>query len=54
LKNAKLEKSLSEAKNEEAFQFNRIGYFVADQKDHSSDKPIFNRTVTLKNTWDVK
>ncbi|MEW5733938.1 MAG: glutamine--tRNA ligase/YqeY domain fusion protein [Thermodesulfobacteriota bacterium] len=32
-------------------QFERMGYFVADQKDHRPDSPAFNRTVTLKDSW---
>ena len=54
LKNAKLEKSLADANNEEHFQFNRIGYFVEDQKDSYKNKLVFNRTVTLRNVWEVK
>lgn len=54
IKNAKLEKSLEDAKPEEHFQFNRIGYFTADQKDFSKENIVFNRTVTLRNTWEVK
>ncbi|APC96979.1 glutamine--tRNA ligase/YqeY domain fusion protein [Francisella frigiditurris] len=54
IKNAKLEKSLEDAKPEEHFQFNRIGYFTADQKDFSRENIVFNRTVTLRNTWEVK
>lgn len=36
---------------ETAFQFERTGYFVADRRDHSADKPVFNRAVTLRDTW---
>lgn len=36
---------------ETAFQFERTGYFVADRYDHSADKPVFNRSVTLRDTW---
>ena len=54
VKNAKVEKSLGEAQAEERFQFNRIGYFVADREDYSKDNLVFNRTVTLKNTWKTK
>jgi DnaJ-class molecular chaperone len=36
---------------EERFQFERQGYFVADLKDHSAGNPVFNRTVTLKDSW---
>ncbi|KEI35454.1 glutamine--tRNA ligase/YqeY domain fusion protein [Allofrancisella frigidaquae] len=50
IKNAKLEQSLEDAVPEEHFQFNRIGYFVADQKDYSKEKPVFNRTVTLRSS----
>jgi len=33
------------------FQFERHGYFVADLRDHAPGKPVFNRTVTLKDSW---
>lgn len=33
------------------YQFERLGYFVTDRYDHSTENPIFNRTVTLKDTW---
>ncbi len=45
-----LEPSLGEAAVGERFQFERLGYFCKD-KDSSSDKPVFNRTVTLKDSW---
>ncbi len=48
---ARIENSLLEAKNGEQFQFIRKGYFTLDNKLSSSDKPVFNRTVTLKDTW---
>ena len=32
-------------------QFERMGYFVADSIDHSSDNPVFNQTVGLKDNW---
>lgn len=35
----------------ETFQFERHGYVVADRKDRFAGKPVFNRTVTLKDTW---
>lgn len=47
---AKLEPSLKIAKPMERFQFERLGYFCVD-KDSVSDKPVFNRTVTLRDTW---
>lgn len=48
---AQLEPSLKEANPEDRFQFERHGYFVADQKDSVAGKPIFNRTVTLRDAW---
>jgi len=44
------EPALKEAKVEDKFQFQRIGYFALD-KDSTDDKLVFNRTVTLKDTW---
>lgn len=44
------EPALKEAKVEDKFQFQRIGYFALD-RDSSTEKLIFNRTVTLKDTW---
>jgi glutaminyl-tRNA synthetase len=48
---AQLEASLQEAKAEEIFQFERHGYFVADRIDSKDGKPVFNRTVTLRDAW---
>ena len=42
---------LKDAKPEERFQFERHGYFVADRVDSRDGKPVFNRAVTLKDTW---
>ena len=39
---------------ETAFQFERTGYFVADRLDHTANKPVFNRAVTLRDTWAAK
>lgn len=50
LKGCKLEASLKDAKIGEPYQFERLGYFTLD-KDSRSDYLIFNRTVTLKDTW---
>jgi glutaminyl-tRNA synthetase len=36
---------------EQRFQFERLGYFVADRVDHRADAPVFNRTVTLRDAW---
>ncbi|WP_322971193.1 glutamine--tRNA ligase/YqeY domain fusion protein [Faecalibacter sp. LW9] len=44
------EPALKEANVEDKFQFQRIGYFALD-KDSTADKLVFNRTVTLKDTW---
>ena len=51
LVHCKVEPSLAEAKPEDKFQFLRHGYFCADWKDHAPGKPVFNRTVSLKDTW---
>jgi glutaminyl-tRNA synthetase len=48
-----MEPSLSEAKPEDRFQFERHGYFVADRVDSREGVPVFNRTVTLKDSWAV-
>ena len=47
---AKLEPSLAEAKVGEKYQFERIGYFAMD-KDSMEGLPVFNRAVSLKDTW---
>ena len=47
---AKCEPSLREARAEERYQFERLAYFTLD-KDSSPEKPVFNRTITLKDTW---
>ncbi|MDK9724914.1 MAG: glutamine--tRNA ligase/YqeY domain fusion protein [Sterolibacteriaceae bacterium MAG5] len=48
---AYLEEALKEAKAEERFQFERHGYFVADRVDSKPGAPVFNRAVTLKDSW---
>ena len=50
LKNCYVEKYLKEFKPLDHLQFQRIGYFTLD-KDSTEDKLIFNRTVSLKDTW---
>ncbi|MBK8201340.1 MAG: glutamine--tRNA ligase/YqeY domain fusion protein [Bdellovibrionales bacterium] len=52
--NCALEPALAHAKLEEQFQFERVGYFCLDCVDSRPDKPVFNRAVTLKNTWESK
>ena len=46
-----LEPSLRDATPETHFQFERLGYFVADRHDHLREHPVFNRAVTLRDTW---
>ncbi len=50
LKGCKLEPSLKSAKPSDKFQFQRLGYFCVDY-DSTPDHLIFNRTVSLKDTW---
>ena len=46
-----VEPSLLEATPEQNFQFEREGYFVADRYDHSKETPVFNRTISLRDSW---
>ncbi|MEQ5222582.1 glutamine--tRNA ligase [Providencia alcalifaciens] len=46
-----VEPSLRDAPAEKAYQFEREGYFCADNKLSSADKLVFNRTVGLRDTW---
>ncbi len=48
---AKLEPGLRDAKPEDRFQFERHGYFVADVRDSKPGAPVFNRAVTLRDTF---
>jgi glutaminyl-tRNA synthetase len=48
---AQLEPALKEAHPEERFQFERHGYFVADRRDSKAGSPVFNRSVTLRDSW---
>jgi len=48
---ALVEPSLLQAQAGETFQFERVGYFTADAQDSQLGKPVFNRTVTLRDTW---
>lgn len=50
ISNAKLEPSLASAAAGSRYQFERLGYFCVDA-DSKSGKPVFNRTVALKDTW---
>ncbi len=51
LKNVMLEPSLRDAKAATAFQFERQGYFFVDSIDSKEKHPVFNRIVTLRDTW---
>ena len=51
IKKAKLEASLSTASTETIYQFERTGYFIIDSKDSSFDNLIFNRAVSLRDSW---
>ncbi|MCG8277782.1 glutamine--tRNA ligase/YqeY domain fusion protein [Stenotrophomonas sp. NLF4-10] len=46
-----VEPAAASAVPEQSFQFERTGYFVADRRDHTAEKPVFNRSVTLRDTW---
>ena len=48
---AQLEPALKQARPEERFQFERHGYFVADLKETKPGAPVFNRAVTLRDSW---
>ena len=48
---AKLEPSLAELGSDEDVQFERVGYFCKDRVDDSAAKPVFNRIVTLRDSW---
>ncbi|NLA68798.1 MAG: glutamine--tRNA ligase/YqeY domain fusion protein [Gammaproteobacteria bacterium] len=49
-----IEPAAAAAAPEESFQFERLGYFVADRRDHGPAGPVFNRSVTLRDTWSVR
>ncbi|MDK8263138.1 MULTISPECIES: glutamine--tRNA ligase/YqeY domain fusion protein [Pseudomonas] len=51
LQGCRAEPSLAQARPEDRFQFEREGYFCVDPKDSAPGKPVFNRTVTLRDSW---
>jgi len=51
---AQLEPSLQDAGAGASFQFERHGYFVADPRDSKRGAPVFNRTVTLRDSWGTR
>jgi glutaminyl-tRNA synthetase len=46
-----VESCVKDAAPETRYQFERLGYFCTDRHDHRPGKPVFNRTVTLKDSW---
>ena len=48
---AYVESALKQAQPEDRFQFERHGYFIADRHDTKTGKPVFNRAVTLRDSW---
>lgn len=52
LTESRVESSLADAPPESRFQFERMGYFCLDAIDSTPGKPVFNRTVTLRDTWE--
>ncbi len=51
LDNCYAEPSMSEVKAEQGYQFERNGYYTRDKQDSKDGKLVFNRTVTLRDTW---
>lgn len=51
MRESKLEPSLSEAHKGDRYQFERLGYFCADSRESNKNSIVFNRTVTLRDTW---
>ena len=51
LKECYLEPHIKEARPGMSYQFERLGYFCVDAKDSTPDKPVFNRTLTLRDPW---
>ncbi|MBO7741339.1 MAG: glutamine--tRNA ligase/YqeY domain fusion protein, partial [Victivallales bacterium] len=51
LTDCRIEPGLAGLEAETRVQFERLGYFCTDWKDHEPGKPVFNRTVSLKDTW---
>ena len=51
LTDCRIEPGLANLDPETRVQFERLGYFCTDWKEHKPGKPVFNRTVSLKDTW---
>jgi glutaminyl-tRNA synthetase len=54
LSGAKVELSLAKMSNNTTFQFERLGYFCADSRDSTLNSLVFNRAVTLRDSWAKK
>ncbi len=54
IKDALIEPAVIEEKKDERFQFERQGYFYADPIDYTDEKPVFNKIVSLKDSWSKK
>jgi glutaminyl-tRNA synthetase (EC 6.1.1.18) len=46
-----VEPAAAGAEREDRVQFERLGFFVADMHDHTHAAPVFNRVVTLRDSW---
>jgi len=51
LMGCQLEPSLADSAPDARFQFERTGYFAVDSRDSRPGRPVFNRTVGLRDTW---
>ena len=51
LENCRLEPALAGVRGDQPVQFERLGYFVLDRDSRPGSEPVFNRTVTLRDTW---
>jgi glutaminyl-tRNA synthetase len=51
LSSCRIEPALTSAKPGDTYQFERLGYFCADMVDSAPNAPVFNRTITLRDTW---
>jgi glutaminyl-tRNA synthetase len=46
-----VEPAIADCAPEQDYQFERLGYFVADRHDHQAGRPVFNRSIALRDTW---
>ena len=52
IENAQIEPSVVESKHQGCYQFERVGYFCRDVVESSDDHLVFNRAITLRDTWE--